>query len=248
MPEDDLERLIAAHLDDALAPDEAARLHARLRMDGEARRLLIAAARQAATLPRLALEHDARAAVPPPAHPPEPEAAPVRPRAPWRWPAAAAVFIATVGIGMLIRTAPPPFDLRVDGLAQIAHHAADSSGGPWLHAGDRITTTTGPATLSWTHEGTRLELGPDSSLSVEVASGAKRVRLERGALQAEVAHQPADGGVTIVTPFGRVEVVGTRFAVQIQEHGSTVSVERGAVRLVAAAAGQPAVLLESGYA
>ncbi len=246
MPEDDLERLIAAHLDDALDADEAARLHARLRADGDARHLLIAAARHAAALPRLALEPDARAAMPSPT--PLPEAASARPRAPWRWPAAAAVFIATVGLGMLIRTTPPPLDLRVDGQAQIAHRAAESAGGPWLHAGDRITTSTGPATLSWTSEGTRLELAPASALTVEVASGAKRLRLERGALQAEVAHQPVDGGVTIVTPFGRVEVVGTRFAVQIQEHGSTVTVERGAVRLVAEAAGQPAVRLESGYA
>jgi hypothetical protein len=64
-----------------------------------------------------------------------------------------------------------------------------------------------------------------------------------------VAPQSASGGLTVSTPFGSVEVVGTRFSVQVSDHASTVAVEHGSVRVSASRTdGKPPVTIAAGYA
>lgn len=240
MPEHDpaIERLVAAHLDDRLAADDARLLHEHLRADPVARRLLIAAARQAAALPRLALERAV------PCQAPVPPSVQMKPRRFPRWVLAAGILLA-VAAGWRFMVMPSVDGPRLQGVAAVER---DGTTVPVRHvvAGDRITTTDGAASLAWTHEDTRLTLEPGSRLMIEELGGTKRLRFERGTLRAEVARQEPDGGFTVITTFGAVEVVGTRFAVQVHERASEVSVERGAVRLVTGT-GTPVISLESGY-
>ena len=249
MSDVDLDRLVAAHLDDALDADSASRLHELLRSDEQARRLLLAASCHASALPRIALESGlARAPVAP---------ASVRRRS-WRWlmPAAAAVLVIGLALSWLTMS-PVTGDVRVDGAAGLTIERAGTrhlgASDPWVQVGDRILADGGPARLSWTTEGTSIELASGAQVVVEALGARKRLRLDGGALRAVVAPQAASGGLTVVTSFGSVDVVGTRFSVQVHDHGSTVAVEHGSVRVSASAnaanaAGAPTVTLAAGYA
>lgn len=249
MPDDDLGQLLAAHLDDTLDAESASRLHERLRSDEHARRLLLAASCQASALPRIALESGlARAPVAPSSLP-----APAASRS-WRWslPVAAALLLIGLALPWVIQ-APVSGDVRVDGAVGLTVERAGKRLGaadPWVQAGDRIVAAGGPARLSWTTEGTSIELTTGTQVVVEVLGASKRLRLDHGALRAVVAPQPTGGGLGVITAFGAVDVVGTRFSVQVHDHASTVAVEHGAVRVSAAAGSATAssLMLAAGYA
>lgn len=233
---DDFDRLLAAHLDDTLDVAETVRFHERLRNDAEARRLLLAASMQASALPRLGLEESA-------IRRPVSTSVSASPRGWWLPLATAAALL----VGVLAwRSSSSGPEVRVAG-GRIERAGVAQPAGTTLHTGDRLVGGTAATVLSWPGEDTRLDLTAGSSLSVEELGVRKVVRLEQGGLEAVVAPQPADGGLTIVTPHGRVEVVGTRFAVQVQERGSRVAVTHGRVR-VSPASGGPAVMVEAGYA
>lgn len=235
--DDDLGRLIAAHLDDALDAAGAARLHQRLRADPAARQELLAASCQAAALPRLALETGlARAPM-------------AVPRArPWRLPAVAAAALLMLGaLAWWLAERSPTDGVRADGSGLTVERAGKRlPPGQALRAGDLLLAEGGAARLAWDGEATAIELAGGSRLRVETLGPHKRLRLEQGALRAEVAPQPTGGDLAIATPFGAVEVVGTRFSVAVGVRASTVAVEHGTVR-VSAAAGQTPVTLAAGF-
>lgn len=225
----ELDRLVAGHLDDALTPADAQRLHERLRREPEARGFLLAAARQATALPQLAVRPTARRGW--------------RPRA-IALAAAACLALSALG-GWWLLARPEPV-LRTDGAGVVVTRGDTAVAGPWLRAGDVLRTAERPAVLAWISETTRIELAPGTTCVVERDRGAKRLRLERGGLRADVAHQPADGGLAIVTPFGVVDVVGTRFAVQVGQNASQVSVDQGAVA-VRSQEQSPPVRIQAGF-
>lgn len=226
MPDAELDRLVAGHLDDALDAAEAARLHQRLRGEPAARELLLAAARQATALPQLLARPERR-------H---------RRRLPLILAAAAGLVLAAGG---WLLSAPPAPVLRGDAAVTVLRGGA-AVAGPWLRTGDVLRTAERPAILAWIDETTRLELEPGSSCVIESDRGAKRLRLERGGLRADVAHQPAGGGLAILTPFGVVDVVGTRFTVQVGQGASQVSVDQGAVT-VRSQEQAPPVQVQAGF-
>ncbi len=230
MADNELDRLIAGHLDDALTTDDAARLHERLRQDPSARDLLLAAARQATLLPLIA-------------------ARPVGQRR-WRFrfvAVAAAACLVLSALGVWFMLAQPEPVLRTDATGAMASREGRPVNGPWLLSGDILRTAEHPAVLAWTDETTRIELSPGSVCVVERDRGAKRLRLERGGLRADVAHQQPEGGLVILTPFGQVDVVGTRFSVQIGQAASHVAVDHGAVAVRSRPEATP-VQLQAGYA
>lgn len=234
---DDLGRLIAAHLDDALDAPEAERLHRRLRADPAARQELLAASCQAAALPRLALEAGLARA----------QAAAPRARS-WLRTALAAAALLMLGVLAWWMAAPAPTGgVRAEGAGLVLERAGQRlAPGQAPRAGDLVLAEGGAARLSWADESTVIELAGGARLRVEALGAQKRLRLEQGALRAEVAPQGAGGGLAVGTPFGAVEVVGTRFSVAVGARASTVAVEHGAVR-VSAAAGQPPVTLTAGF-
>lgn len=92
-----------------------------------------------------------------------------------------------------------------------------------LDAGEGVDA--GPAVLVFA-DGTRVTLARDARASV---ASAAVVRLETGALRAEV--QPRPGGFAVLTAHARVEVVGTDFTVGRDPRGTTVEVTSGRVRV-----------------
>ena len=226
MPDGELDRLIAGHLDDALDAADAARLHQRLRSEPAARELLLAAARQATVLPQLLAKPAQRN----------------RRLLPLLLAAAASLVLAAAGWMLL---APPAPVLRGDAAVAVLR-GGSAVAGPWLRVGDELRSAERPAVLAWIDEATRLELEPGSTCVIESDRGAKRLRLERGGLRAEVAHQPPGGGLAIVTPFGVVDVVGTRFTVQVGQSASQVTVDQGAVAVRSQEQSQP-VQVQAGF-
>jgi WD40 repeat protein len=88
-------------------------------------------------------------------------------------------------------------------------------------------------------DGTRLSLGPNTTVSQFVASPAegasgdvldKRVSLDRGVMTAEVAPQPVGHPMVVVTPNAKVVALGTRFVVESEPDTTTIEVTQGAVR------------------
>lgn len=226
MADGELDRLVAGHLDDALDATDAARLHERLRREPQARELLLSAAMQATVLPQLLAKPAQRN----------------RGRLPLVLAAAACLLLAAAGWLLFAQPAPV---LRGDAAVTVLR-GGSAVAGPWLRSGDVLRSAERPAVLAWIDEATRLELDPGSSCVIESDRGAKRLRLERGGLRAEVAHQPSGGGLAIVTPFGVVDVVGTRFSVQVGQAASQVSVDQGAVAVRSQEQAQP-VQVQAGF-
>ena len=84
-------------------------------------------------------------------------------------------------------------------------------------------------------DGTRLALAGSGSLTLEGAGHA--LRLDAGSLEVNAAPHPPEAPLTIVTPEGRVEVVGTRFGVATRNGATTLLVSAGTVAFSGAAVG-----------
>ncbi len=65
-------------------------------------------------------------------------------------------------------------------------------------------------------------------------AAGRRLRLERGAIAAEVATQPPGRPLTIATPDGEAVVLGTAFTLTVDDHGTDLAVRHGLVELRAA--------------
>src|SRR6185295_11265601 len=79
---------------------------------------------------------------------------------------------------------------------------------------------------------TRLEIGGDTvvrRLTDEKDRARKLVTLEKGALVADVAKQPAGKAMLLRTPQAEVAVLGTRFTLAAESEATRLLVEEGAV-------------------
>jgi len=85
-----------------------------------------------------------------------------------------------------------------------------------------------PAVLRWPGEATALRIAADSTLTSH-SGPAKRLTLAHGQIEAEVAPQPVGQPLRIATPQGQVEVVGTRFSLDVRDHATLLSVSSGTV-------------------
>jgi len=79
-------------------------------------------------------------------------------------------------------------------------------------------------------DGSVLVLDHDTRIVLDPAA-PRSVRLERGALVADVAHLGTAPRATFATPEGRVEVLGTKFVLTSDQEVTSVEVVRGVVRL-----------------
>jgi transmembrane sensor len=89
-----------------------------------------------------------------------------------------------------------------------------------------------PVTLT---DGSRLTLNTDSAIAVALGPTGRRVRLLRGEVWFDVAHDAARPFV-VETPQGRVRVTGTRFDVRLGDDETVVSLAEGRVELTASGA------------
>jgi hypothetical protein len=98
--------------------------------------------------------------------------------------------------------------------------------------------TVGPASRAGVEfpDGTRLELGADTTLGELCEDGGKngvgrRIVLARGALKAEVARQPSGRSMAIGTPHGEARVLGTTLRISVDGVSTRLEVTEGRVRL-----------------
>ena len=78
--------------------------------------------------------------------------------------------------------------------------------------------------------GTQLALGADSAIDVRLHRQRRIVRLERGELRCDVAHDAARP-FQVLTRDARIEVLGTVFSLRDRGGALTVGVERGRVQV-----------------
>jgi hypothetical protein len=69
------------------------------------------------------------------------------------------------------------------------------------------------------------------ALAHREASGGKRVTIDSGAASFDVAKQPADEPLIVITPHAEVQVVGTVFSVDVTNAITTVRVTSGTVQV-----------------
>lgn len=100
--------------------------------------------------------------------------------------------------------------------------------GDVLRPGDVVDGADGQAVLAYA-DGTVLELRRGTRLVITGGSAAKQVRLESGALLAEVA--PQRQGMRLTTPQGEALVLGTRFTLAVAAEATWLEVMQGRVRL-----------------
>lgn len=166
------------------------------------------------------------------------------PRAWWRrplvWAAAACLALAVPAAAWAMRPIPVPeatitTAVTISGTAgSISRHV--------MPVGVPMTIDGGSAALTW-EDGTRLDLDNGVEITlVDGGDGARRVRLGRGRLSAEIAPQPEGRPLRIATPHTEITVRGTAFTVETDERGSQVSVSRGSVALRSPDAPLPVVV------
>jgi len=104
------------------------------------------------------------------------------------------------------------------------------------------TLETGPGQLvvvEFPREGTRLELNPETRLSVVDWHKGKHVVLHRGQFRASVAPQPGAEPMVVTTPEGEATVRGTEFTLSSQWSGTWLKVTKGMVELRGKSADNP---------
>jgi len=118
-----------------------------------------------------------------------------------------------------------------------------SADGEATQATDRHTVRPGETIVSTSDEdrvvmryadGTEVVLLGTATLSIyDSPRGGKQLNLENGLLQADVARQPTDTPLLILTPQARVRVLGTQFELSTDERdGTRLDLESGEVELV----------------
>lgn len=176
-----------------------------------------------------------------------------RPR--WRRTVAWALGGAAVAAAVLLvagrRGAPPVTPPPVAVFATVTRAVDARAGGPdgrprVVAAGDALTP---PVALelgqhgSWAarlEDGATLALGPGARLHLEGDVRAahrgdgsftveRRFQLERGRLEAELPAQPAARRAVFATPHARATVLGTRFALTVDDAGTELEVREGLV-------------------
>jgi len=141
------------------------------------------------------------------------------------WMLATAALLAVAALWWLLGSAPSIASLAA-GTASITREGRTlpASAGTRLLTGDRITADS-TATVLWP-DGSELMLAAGSGLSLSPSP-----QLERGSVDASIAHQPAGAPFIVATAEAQVEVLGTRFRL-IADAGSTrCDLHTGAVRV-----------------
>ncbi|HYE05906.1 MAG TPA: FecR family protein [Planctomycetota bacterium] len=149
--------------------------------------------------------------------------------------AAALLVVATVA-WWHARGAPAGFAIA-DASADALVDAAPAAIGARIVDGATIACGAGRLVLRH-DDGTRLTLAAARAV-VTTSSASIALRLEEGAVIADVPRRPPGADLRIATPHGEAVVLGTRFRISV---GMTtaLAVEEGVVRLVDAASGRAA--------
>lgn len=117
--------------------------------------------------------------------------------------------------------------------------SAVAAGAP-IPAGSTVRTDDRTRARLELSEGTVLVVNHSTEVTLD-ESAARRIRIARGEVVADVAHLENAPRAEIVTPTGRVEVIGTKFVLSATDENASVRVTRGAVRIHPATGGSAEV-------
>lgn len=113
-----------------------------------------------------------------------------------------------------------------------AWFARDSE--PWQRITADYSTATGERRTVYLADGTTLVLNTASAVDVRFGAGQREIRLLRGELYVQTGHDtaaPARRPFYVQTAFGRLQALGTRFAVRLDPSSARIGVEEGAVEI-----------------
>lgn len=105
---------------------------------------------------------------------------------------------------------------------------------PWQRLMAQASTGVGEQRTLQLADGTRIVLNTDSAVSTDLRGERRLIVLRRGEIMVSTG---ADAGAAskrpfwVSTPFGKMQALGTRFVVRIDEGRARVSVQEGAVAL-----------------
>ncbi|MDZ5633800.1 FecR domain-containing protein [Janthinobacterium sp. GMG1] len=127
-------------------------------------------------------------------------------------------------------------------------------GGAWLAGGDEqarfwladYRTGTGELRHIVLADGTRIALNTASSIDVRFDAGQRLVTVFKGEIMVTTAHDAAGRPFVVRTPQGRLQPVGTRFAVRVEGERTQLGVFAGAVDIVPERAPEVARRLQAG--
>ena len=142
---------------------------------------------------------------------------------------------AALAHGTLARKPAQANAARRQSLKLVALLAA--GGGAWLAGGDEqarfwladYRTGTGELRHVVLDDGTRIALNTASSIDVRYAAGQRLVTLLKGEIMVTTARDAARRPFIVQTAQGRLQPVGTRFAVRVEEDRTQLGVFEGAV-------------------
>jgi len=118
---------------------------------------------------------------------------------------------------------------------------------PWQRLFADVSTRVGARRTLQLADGTTVALNTDSAVGIQFAE-RRVLRLRRGEIHVSTG---ADTGLRVRrefwvdTPFGRMQALGTRFVVRLEDERARVSVQEGAVELHPAA-GEPTAVVHVG--
>ncbi len=120
------------------------------------------------------------------------------------------------------------------GVAGVAGWLARESP-PWQRAAADYVSATGERKTVRLADGTTLVLNTDTVLNVRLDGTRRVIELLRGEIYVRTGHDP-DATVRrpfyVQTGFGRLQALGTQFAVRLDAQNARVSVDQGAVEIV----------------
>ncbi|PHV29403.1 histidine kinase [Janthinobacterium sp. BJB426] len=127
-------------------------------------------------------------------------------------------------------------------------------GGAWLAGGDEqarfwladYRTGTGELRHIVLADGTRIALNTASSIDVRFDAGQRLVTVFKGEIMVTTAHDAAGRPFVVRTAQGRMQPVGTRFAVRVEGERTKLGVFAGAVDIVPERAPEVARRLQAG--
>ncbi|MNM94733.1 fec operon regulator FecR [compost metagenome] len=127
-------------------------------------------------------------------------------------------------------------------------------GGAWLAGGDELArfwladyrTGTGELRHIVLADGTRIALNTASSIDVRFDAGQRLVTLLKGEIMVSTARDAADRPFFVQTGQGRLQPVGTRFAVRVQGERTQLGVFEGAVDIFPGRSSEAARRLQAG--
>jgi ferric-dicitrate binding protein FerR (iron transport regulator) len=168
-----------------------------------------------------------------------------RRRAVWLVPAACALLLLAVVLGIDARRAPVPDPIA---FAWISEPQAKNGERRQLAPGEEIVTGAGEIRQIQVADGSRIQVDADTRIRLALggqrrAGGAIGLRgeLSAGRVEVEAVAQDPAAPLVILTPLAEAVVVGTAFSLQHDATGSELRVSHGVVRFTAEAIGEQQV-------